>query len=98
MSDEQDHMDRLLSQALSAPVPELSSGFDRHLTRRLQPPRLDRQGRFVLSVFAVFAIVVSVWTMRAASIEWSMVAASTLGPLVITVVLFRRYVRPPAFG
>lgn len=95
---EQDHMDRLLSQMLSAPVPTLSSDFDRALATQLQPPRLSGQGRLALALYAVLAIVASVWTMREASIAWSMVAASAVVPLVMVAVVFRHYVRPPAFG
>ena len=95
---EQDHMDRLLSQVLSAPLPALSPDFDRQLARQLQTPRLNGQGRLALSLYAVLAIVASVWTMREASIAWGMAAAAAVVPLVVVAVVFRRYVRPPAFG
>ena len=45
---EQDHMDRLLSRALSSPVPALSTDFEQQLTQRLRPRRLSAQGRVAL--------------------------------------------------
>lgn len=91
-------MDRLLSQALSAPVPSLSPDFDRRLARQLRPTRISRAGRLVLALYAVFAIAVSVWMMREASIGWNLVAAATLVPAVIVGVVFRRYARPLSVG
>ena len=95
---EQEHMDRLLAHALSAPVPALSSDFDRQLARRLQTPRLSRQGRVALALYTVLALVVSAWTMHEASIAWSLMVASAVVPLAVVAVVVRRYVRPPAFG
>ena len=95
---EQDHMDRLLSHVLSAPVPTLSSDFDRQLARHLQPPRLSGKGRLVLALYAVLAIVASVWTMHEASNAWGVAGAAAVVPLVVVAAVFRRYVRPPAFG
>ena len=94
---EQDDMDRLLFQALSTPPPTLSSDFDRRLARQLQRPRLNRHGRFTLAAYAVLATVASLWTLHAASIPWGMAAVSTVLPLVIVAIMFRRYVRVSAF-
>ena len=93
---EQDHMDRLLSRALSSPVPALSTDFEQQLTQRLRPRRLSAQRRVALILYGVSAIVTSVWTMRLASIEWSMVAASVVVPLIVVAVVFRHYVLRPA--
>lgn len=48
----------------------------------------------MLGSYAALALVVSLWTMRQASIEWSMVAAATLVPLVVVTVVCRRWVWP----
>lgn len=89
---EQDHMDQLLSQAMSAPAPTLSSDFDQRLTRRM-PARLDRRRRLILIAYAVVALVVSVWSMLAVGLGWSMVAGFVFVPLGVVAVVFRRHLR-----
>lgn len=89
---EQDRMDQLLSQAMSAPVPTLSSDFDRQLTRRM-PTRLDRRRRLVLVAYSVVALVVSLWSMLAVGLGWTMVAGFVILPLGVVAVVFRRHLR-----
>ena len=89
MSD-QERMDRLLSQAMSAPVPTLSPDFDRRVLKHVQKRRLSKPGMLALVLYAAFAIVISVWTMREAAIGWNLIAASALVPLVVVAALFRR--------
>ena len=63
MQDE-DAMDALLRQALAAPVPQLSPGFDERMRRRLRPRRLTPAGRAVMVAYALMALAVAGWLMR----------------------------------
>ena len=66
-------MDNLLRGAMaSEPVPRLSSSFDRRLTQRLSPTRLQTAARLVLIVYAVIAILISVWALRSAPVSASL--------------------------
>ena len=87
---EQDGMDRLLSQSLSAPVPTLSPDFDRRVLRQARPRRLSRPSIRALACYAAFALAISIWTMRWADIEWPLVAASAVVPVVVVATAFRR--------
>jgi hypothetical protein len=83
-------MDRLLREAMAAGEPRLSPAFDARLARRLRPRRLSSTGRLVMTVYTVAALVVSVWTMRSASLDWSVVAAAVLVPLAVVAIVHRR--------
>lgn len=91
---EHEHVDRLLAQALSAPVPALSPDFDRRLAARRRGRQVSPRGRLVLGSYAAMALVLSTWTMRQAAIEWTVVAAATLIPLALVALAGRRWVRP----
>ena len=96
--NEQDQMDQWLARSMSAPVPTLSPDFDRRLTQALKPRRLNSQGRVVLALYALVATLASVWTMRAASIEWTWVVAAIVVPMAVVALVFRRQTRRPALG
>lgn len=88
---EQEHVDRLLHKAMTAvPRPTLSPGFDRQLSRRLRSHRLSATGRVLLAGYVVVALAVSVWTMRMASIDWSLIAIAVLAPIVLIAIARRR--------
>lgn len=91
---EHERIDRLLAQALSAPVPELSPDFDRRLAARRRARQMSPRGRVVLGSYAALALALSTWTMRHAAIEWSVVGAATLIPLTLVVLACRRWVWP----
>jgi hypothetical protein len=91
---ENEHVDRLLAQALYAPVPTLSSGFDRRLAARRRAGQMSPRGRLVLGSYAALALVTSTWTMRQASIEWTLVGAATLIPLFVVGLACRRWLWP----
>lgn len=55
-----DAMDALLRQALAAPVPQLSPGFDERMRRRLRPRRLTPAGRAVMVAYAMMALLLLV--------------------------------------
>jgi membrane protein YdbS with pleckstrin-like domain len=85
-------MDQWLSETLSsAPRPSLSSGFDERLARRLRPRRLTARGRIVMLLYSAAAIVLSIWTMRSASIEWPLVGAAMLVPLLVVMAISIRH-------
>jgi hypothetical protein len=95
---EPDDMDRLLSRALSTPVPELPAGFDRRLMRQVRPRRLGAQGRVALALYGLPAIAISVWTMRVEAIEWTLVAAAVVVPVALVAMVLRQYGLRPARG
>lgn len=59
-----DVMDRLLRDAMAADAPQLSSGFDARVMRRVRPRRLTTIGRVVIAVYIVAAAATAVWLMR----------------------------------
>ena len=67
-------MDLLLRQAMREPAPQLPSGFDRQLARRLKPKRLDQRGRRIVAGYAVVAVVLSAWAL-APMPAWAIAAA-----------------------
>jgi len=93
MSD-QENMDRLLRQVLSAtPAPGLSSTFERRLSSRVKPARLDHSGRLVLAIYSALALLGSVLMMRMESLAWTSVVISVLLPLVVVSIVYRRSIR-----
>jgi hypothetical protein len=67
---DQEKMDGLLRAAMAAPPPSLSANFDRQVARRLRPSRLSFKARLVLAVYAVVALVISVWALRPLPLSW----------------------------
>ena len=63
MVDDDARMDALLRAALSAPRPELSGGFDRHLARQVAPVRPGRGAYLVLILYAFCAVGISAWVV-----------------------------------
>jgi len=85
---EQEHLDRLLRKAMTAvPAPTLSPAFDKHLSRRLRSQGLNATSRLVLACYGTMALAVSVWTMRMASMDWSLIAIAVLVPLVLVATV-----------
>lgn len=90
---EQERMDRWLREALSAvPQPGLSPQFEQRIARQVRPRRLTPRGRSVMVLYTAAAIAASIWTMRSASIDWSLVAVALMLPLLVVAVLgFRSF-------
>jgi hypothetical protein len=63
MNDDQ-MMDRLLTDAMAAKAPELSPAFDERVMQRVRPRRLTPMGVAVIVVYAVVAAAATVWVMR----------------------------------
>lgn len=76
-----DAIDQLLKDALGAPPPGLSAGFDARVMRRLRPRRLTPAGRAVLVVYAVLAVAVAAWAMRDLRVEWIAMAVAIGVPM-----------------
>ena len=89
---EQKNMDGWLRQAMSEkPLPALSAGFEERVTKRLRPPRrLTAMGRLVLGGYPVLALGLTIWLMRSHSIDWPLIAAACLVPVVLTAVTYGR--------
>jgi hypothetical protein len=91
---EQQKVDGLLRQVLSAtPAPRLSSTFERRLSSRMKPARLDHSGRLVLAIYSAIALLGSVWVMRVESMGWTVVVISILLPLIVVGIVYRRSIR-----
>jgi hypothetical protein len=89
---EQEKMDRLLRQSMSAtPQPGLSSSFDPRLARRLRPRRLTKTGRIVMILYTLAALAISILAMRSESIHWLVMAAALVLPMMTAATVhFRR--------
>jgi hypothetical protein len=67
--------------------PELSSGFDRKLARRLQPRHpLSATGRQVMALYTLASLLFSVWFMRRESLNWGPIAIAIAVPLIVIAV------------
>ena len=81
---EQEKVDRSLRQSMGAlPPPSLSSTFDQRLMKRLRPRRLSSAGRLAMTLYAVLALVLSVWVMRREAIDWIPIVIAILAPLIL---------------
>lgn len=57
-------MDRMLRDAMTADEPTLSPDFDAQVMRRVQPRRLTSIGRAVLGGYVVAAMAIVIWAMQ----------------------------------
>jgi hypothetical protein len=95
---EQERMDHLLREMMAgARVPSLSSAFDQRMKRRLRPRHLDSAGRWLMTAYAILALIISIWAMRSQSIDWSLVVIAILAPLIVAAVVQHRQ-RTPISG
>jgi uncharacterized membrane protein YfcA len=67
-------VDQWLRDAMSGSTPRLSAAFDARLERRLRPRRLTATGRLVMAAYVLAALLVSLWALRNAALDWSLVA------------------------
>ncbi len=90
---EQENMDHLLRQMMaSQPQPSLSPAFDRRLMKELRPSRLTAAGRLLLVLYALLALAVSAWVLRA--FAWPAVAIAILAPLILALAIQSRQRTP----
>jgi hypothetical protein len=84
-------VDALLRGVFAAvAVPKLSASFERRLARHVRRRELTSAGRGALAAYAVAALALSIWAMRSASLEWSLIAAAILTPAALTAATLRR--------
>jgi hypothetical protein len=85
MEPREAEIDSLLRRSMAAPVPRLPPDFDqvlsREVRRRSQGPR--RFGQILLAGYGVMSIAASIVVMRGQGLGWGVIAATTLGPLVL---------------
>ena len=88
--NEQEQMEQWLRDAMSGSAPRLSASFDARLEKRLRPRRLTAAGRVVMAAYVLAALLVSVWALRNAALDWTIVAAVVLASAVAASVDGRR--------
>jgi len=67
-------MDQLLRDVMSADAPQLSPAFDARVMRRVRPRRLTPIGRILIAVYIVVAAFTAAWLMRDLPMEWIVAA------------------------
>ena len=85
MDQREAEIDLLLRRSMSAPVPDLSRGFEERLLRKVRPGSqpLNRSGRILLTGYAALSAAVCVVVMRGQGLGWETIAVMTVGPLVL---------------
>ena len=58
---EQEQIDRLLRDVMSVPPPKLSPNFEARLASRLRPRDLTGAVRCVMGLYAVAALIITLW-------------------------------------
>jgi hypothetical protein len=88
---EQEQVDLWLRDAMRGDVPRLSAAFDARLEKRLRPRRLTATGRIVMAAYVLAALLVSVWALRGAALDWSLVAVVLL-PIAVVASVYSRWI------
>ena len=91
---EHEQIDRALREAFTAPVPRLSSDFDRRLEQRLRSGRLSSGARLALTLYVLAALVGTIWAVRSVPLEWLAVGFVVLVPASFAWALHRVERRP----
>lgn len=73
-----DVMDRLLKDAMTADAPRLSREFDARVMRHVRRRRLTLVGRLAMTAYVAIALAGTAWAMRDLPME-SIVAAAAIG-------------------
>jgi hypothetical protein len=83
----EDAIDHLLRRSMSAQIPNLSQDFDQRVMRevRRSSQPLDRYRRFLLTGYGAISVGVSAVLMRGQGIEWGLITATTLAPVMLIV-------------
>jgi hypothetical protein len=93
--NEQERVDPWLRDAMSGSAPRLSAAFDARLERRLRLRRLTATGRIVMAAYVLAALLVSLWVMRNAALDWTLVAAVLL-PSAVAASVYGRWIKASA--
>ena len=83
-------MDQLLRDAMTAEVPQLSAGFDARVLRRVRPRRLTPAGRVVIAVYIVIAAAATLWLMRDLQVTWIVAAVAIGTPVAAAASVYGR--------
>jgi hypothetical protein len=85
MDSREAEIDSLLRRSLAAPVPRLPTDFNQVLSRevRRRSEHPHRYGQILLAGYGVMSAAVSIVVMRSQGLGWGVIAAMTLGPLVM---------------
>ncbi len=76
-----DLIDQMLTDAMSADVPQLSEAFDARLMRRIHSRRVTMTGWVLIGVYAIVTTATAAWLMRDVNARW-IVEALLIGLLV----------------
>ena len=85
--NDKDLMDDLLRTSMAAPAPQLSRSFDAKVMAAVRPRGLTAAGRIAIGVYAVAALIASIWAMKDAGVV--LIAASTLVTAAVSLGLSR---------
>ena len=85
-----DMMDRLLRDAMTAEAPRLSPGFDERVLREVRPRRLTAIGRAVIAAYIVIAAATTVWLMRDVQTTWFVAAVAIGAPVAAAASFYGR--------
>jgi hypothetical protein len=88
-------MDALLKDALTADVPRLSPAFDARVMRRARPRRLTTAGRVAMAAYVIAAAAAAAWAMHDLPLTW---IAASLAAGVPVAIGAGAYGRRLAFG
>ena len=83
-------MDQLLRDALTAEVPQLSAGFDARVLRRVRPRRLTPAGRVVIAAYILIAAAATLWLMRDLRVTWIVAAVAIGTPVAAAAGVYGR--------
>jgi hypothetical protein len=83
-------IDRLLQDAMTAEVPQLSPGFDARVLRRVRPRRLTTTGRVLIAAYVVIAAATTLWLMRDVQTTWIVAAIAVGTPVAAAASVYGR--------
>ena len=85
MEPREAEIDCLLRRSMAGPVPRLPADFEQVLSRevRRRSERSQRYGQILLAGYGVISVAASMVVMRGQGLGWGVIAALTLGPLVM---------------
>lgn len=83
-------LDRLLRDAMTADAPQLSPSFDARVMRRVRPRRLSAAGRVVMTVYLIGAAALSIWAIRDMPVELLVAAFLVSTPIAIVSAVYAR--------
>ena len=83
-------LDALLRDAMTADRPRLSPGFDDRVLRRVRPRHLTPIGRAVIALYVVVAAAATVWLMRDVQTTWIVAAVAIGTPVAAAASIYGR--------